>query len=498
MKRTKQKIATVGIGLIGLTALAVNSISFDTVMEAAKKLGVFNFTPHPQLEKIEDNEQDNMMSIAKIMYGMQMATEPEKRDAHAKAHGCVQAEFDVVPDLAEQYRVGLFSKVGQKFDAIIRYSNGSGQSLDGNKQPKHDFTKDGRGMAVKVLNATDGKNILRTGSTQDFMMIAANNFFVGSIQDYLRFQNTVASTKNVVRFIVERGLRAALGRAGAADAETASDAKLTPIIDQMLVIAKLKAQAAAATSDTEKVLVLKDIATALIDLSVLVKNAPYSLLETAKIMKEIKNLEENHLPIERHILEATARPIESSLTETYTSLTSYLLKSPTGEASADTAVKYISEPVDCATRAAIPAPPTPKTPDNKSVNYLAEDLSAQLSQSEKCFNFYIQPLPTQVSKTDKIKLVEDPRLDYSHFGKTTKVLVATIKIPAQKVNTAARNNYCERLSYNPWQALPEHQPLGALNRVRKVAVTASSIRRHIMSNTESKEPSSIEAFKDLQ
>lgn len=502
MKRTKQQIAAVGIGFIGLTALAVNSISFEEVIKkTAEVIGVFDFMPHPTLEKIESNESKNIMSIAGIMYKMQMATEPEKRDAHAKGHGCVQAEFNVVPDLAEKYRIGLFSKVGQKFDAIIRYSNGSGQSLDGNKQLKHDSVKDGRGMAVKVLNATDGKNLIETGATQDFMMIAGTKFFVASIRDYLQFQKSVSTTKSVKPFMVERTLREALAKAGIEDAETASESKLSPIINNMLVISTLTEKIESLEKQTppptkEELKKLNDaLSKEKIYLAYNVtKTYPWDFLDA---LDAIKNAKTNGYPTELKILLETAKQIGSSLTESYSSLTSFLLKSPTGNPASDTAVKYISEPVNCATGAAIPATPV-TNPESKSTNYLAEDLNAQLSESEKCFNFYIQPLPSNKTPSELIKLVEDPRLDYYPNGEANKILVATIKIPTQSVNTTARNNYCEKLSYNPWQALPEHQPLGALNRVRKVAVTASSIRRHFMANTERDEPSSIDAFKDLK
>lgn len=501
MKRKSQKIAVIGIGFIGLMALAVTSISFDDVMtKTAEVIGVFKFTPHATLERIESNESENIMSIARIMHKMQVATEPEKRDAHAKGHGCVQAEFNVVPDLAEPYRVGLFSKVGQKFDAIIRYSNGSGQSLDGNKQPKHDSVKDGRGMAVKVLNATDGKNLIGTGATQDFMMIAGTKFFVGSIRDYLQFQKSVATTKSVKPFMVERTLREALAKAAIEDAETASESKLSPIINNMLNITTLTEKIESLEKQTPPAskVELEKINDALSKeklffLGNVIKTYP---LDVINILPAIDYVKANG-STELKILMETAKQIGSSLTESYSSLTSFLLKSPNDNPASDTAVKYIAEPVNCATGTVIPSSPV-TNPESKSTHYLAEDLNAQLSESEKCFNFYIQPLPTQAGAAKKVELVEDPRLDYYPNGNAKKILVATIKIPVQTVNTLARNNYCEKLSYNPWQALPEHKPLGALNRVRKVAVTASSIRRHFMANTEREEPSSIETFKNLQ
>ncbi len=46
--------------------------------------------------------------------------------------------------------------------------------------------------------------------------------------------------------------------------------------------------------------------------------------------------------------------------------------------------------------------------------------------------------------------------------------VATILIPEQEFDTPDNNDRCENLSFDPWRVLPEHRPLGATNRVRKI------------------------------
>jgi len=55
--------------------------------------------------------------------------------------------------------------------------------------------------------------------------------------------------------------------------------------------------------------------------------------------------------------------------------------------------------------------------------------------------------------------------------------VATITIPRQNFDTKPRDTACELLSYSPWHALPDHKPLGAVNRMRKVIYEAISAFR---------------------
>lgn len=110
------------------------------------------------------------------------------RDAHRKSHGCVRAQFTVNCDLAPSFRQGIFAKPSSRYEAIIRFSNGSGLSQD-------DRVGDGRGMAIKLLNV-EGPKVLEdepTESTQDFLMINYPVFFVRNAIDYVDFQEAVSS-----------------------------------------------------------------------------------------------------------------------------------------------------------------------------------------------------------------------------------------------------------------------------------------------------------------
>jgi hypothetical protein len=55
--------------------------------------------------------------------------------------------------------------------------------------------------------------------------------------------------------------------------------------------------------------------------------------------------------------------------------------------------------------------------------------------------------------------------------------VADIVIHRQTFDPKARNTACELLSYSPWHALPDHKPLGAVNRMRKGIYEAISAFR---------------------
>lgn len=87
------------------------------------------------------------------------------RGLHAKALGNVKAELEVLGDLPEAARAGLFEKPGS-YRAYVRFSNGAGTR-------QADTKGDVRGVAIKVLGVP-GKKVIRGlehATTQDFLMI---------------------------------------------------------------------------------------------------------------------------------------------------------------------------------------------------------------------------------------------------------------------------------------------------------------------------------------
>jgi len=104
------------------------------------------------------------------------------RDAHPKAHGCVQASMTIDnKNLPAAQRVGVFAQDSKTFTAWVRYSNGD---PDGAK--KADIEKDVRGMAVKLMNVEGSES-----GSQDFLMITSKEFFSKDGDDYLKLFNAL-------------------------------------------------------------------------------------------------------------------------------------------------------------------------------------------------------------------------------------------------------------------------------------------------------------------
>ncbi len=136
---------------------------------------------------------------------------------------------------------------------------------------------------------------------------------------------------------------------------------------------------------------------------------------------------------------------------------------------------------------AIPYFDTPDTiPDNPSYTYLREAMVRTLERGPVRFDFAVQ------FQTDADTMpIEDPGHAWSEVASPFRK-IATIKIPQQVFDTDQRREIGENLSFNPWHCLPEHRPLGGINRARKVIYQAISIFRHQKNDVPHKEPTGWE------
>ena len=123
-----------------------------------------------------------------------------------------------------------------------------------------------------------------------------------------------------------------------------------------------------------------------------------------------------------------------------------------------------------------PIPPKP------SFDYMREHLVEQLSAQEYAFDFCVQlrTLPDSMPIEDPGKLWKE---EISPFVK-----VATLRIPQQSFDSPEQNIYGRDLSFNPWHSLPDHQPLGGINRARKVIYETLSKFRHEKNHAAITEP----------
>jgi hypothetical protein len=95
------------------------------------------------------------------------------------------------------------------------------------------------------------------------------------------------------------------------------------------------------------------------------------------------------------------------------------------------------------------------TPD-----YLHDAINGRVKKSPSCMQFLVQP------RTSPLMDVEDISVPWKESSAPFYV-VATLRIPAQDIETAGQNAQCENLSFSPWHSLPAHRPLGMTNRLRK-------------------------------
>jgi Catalase len=120
-------------------------------------------------------------------------------------------------------------------------------------------------------------------------------------------------------------------------------------------------------------------------------------------------------------------------------------------------------------------------PDNPGHDFLTGMMKDTLRKGHVTLKFLLQP-----STSDSLS-VEDTmnpwKEEVAPFHE-----VATIHVPSQDFDTAEFRKLGESISYNVWHCLPDHKPLGAVNRMRKVVYERISRVRNEMNSTERKEP----------
>lgn len=294
------------------------------------------------------------------------------RDAHAKAHGCVKGEVQVLDDLAAELRQGVFSEPGKTWQAWVRLSNG-------NAYPQFDSARDARGMAVKLLDVPGEK--LMPGAAhageQDFVMFNHPVFFVSDVAEYRSNFAAQADGKKVLAFF------------------PSGDPRTWEI--RHLIIA----------------------------------------------------------------LKTLAPAPETPVANTYNSIAPYKLGSLN--------VKYrvVPAPQNC--------PPYQLPEQNTELpNFLRNALYQQLSldRAPACFELQVQTQNPQYYMP-----IEDTSVQWSEKISPFQT-VARITLPPQDFDSREQNLFCDNLSFNPWHALPEHRPIGGINRLRKAVYEAVSAYRH--------------------
>ena len=123
-------------------------------------------------------------AITRLQLAMMKGTGTGQRGQHFKQHGCVKAQFEVLADIPDKLKVGLFAKPAS-YTAYVRFSNG--RQLD-------DTNPDIHGMAIK-LTGVPGRKVLETeatATTHDFILADNPVFIIRDTDEYVRFMENIA------------------------------------------------------------------------------------------------------------------------------------------------------------------------------------------------------------------------------------------------------------------------------------------------------------------
>ncbi|MFV8783281.1 catalase family protein [Microbulbifer sp. SA54] len=302
---------------------------------------------------------------------------PYRRDAHAKATGCVRALFSINSDIPEQFQHSLFSEPEREYQAWIRFSNGD-------MLVRPDGKPDARGMAVKVMGV-EGDPIaeeLGHAGTQDFIMTNTPAFFNRNIHDYA---------------------------------------------DNMQHLAKLD------------------------------RTGWFISLWPPRL----------HLTEMIRARETISSRIQTPLAEQYFSMLPYRL--------GETPLKFSARPCPGSSYSA--------TVSQDTDDFLTRQMADTLSEGAACFDFLVQP------QTDVSAMPLDDATVIWPESESPFQAIARIRIPPQTVTGDAQQAFCENLSMNPWHGVGEWQPLGSLNRARRLVYNAVSEYRHRQNEIPQVEPS---------
>jgi catalase len=118
--------------------------------------------------------------------------------------------------------------------------------------------------------------------------------------------------------------------------------------------------------------------------------------------------------------------------------------------------------------------------DRSKPNFLREEMQKRLASGSACFDFMVQ-----LQVPGKNMPVEDTTVKWSEKD-SPFIPVGRIDIPKQEFE--ANNDLAENMSFNPWHSLPEHKPIGVMNRIRKAVYLGVSRYRRDMNGVALCEP----------
>jgi hypothetical protein len=129
--------------------------------------------------------------------------------------------------------------------------------------------------------------------------------------------------------------------------------------------------------------------------------------------------------------------------------------------------------------------PVPRHP---RPNYLREVMARQLAEGDVEFDFMVQ------LQKDPFRMpIENASVRWPEALSRYEV-IAKLRVHQQRFDSPAQLTFADNLSFNPWHCLPQHRPLGNLNRARRHIYTTLSRLRQEMNCHPHQEPTGSEVF----
>ena len=162
---------------------------------------------HPRTGNSSEQQQiDEIADLTATLLKKRYSDTGQKvlRGVHPKAHGCVDATFQINEDIQTDLQIGLFNTPGKKYQARIRYSNATAlvdNDVDISEESKK-VTNKSRGMAIKVLDVEPGGDFLQEdcgARNQDFLMINTPSFAFANVSDYLLLNQILVEDSDDIR-----------------------------------------------------------------------------------------------------------------------------------------------------------------------------------------------------------------------------------------------------------------------------------------------------------
>lgn len=170
-------------------------------------------------------------------------------------------------------------------------------------------------------------------------------------------------------------------------------------------------------------------------------------------------------PYEAKLIKAVRRAPGDPLQRSYWSATPYRL--------GPHAVRYQLRPTN---------PPHELAAVRNHPDGLREALASHLATRDAEFDLLVQV------QTDPVSMpVEDPTIPWDELVAVPRK-VGTLRIPPQQFDTPHKRALSETLSFSPANGLPEHRPLGGINRSRAVVYRQLAERRHRLNGVTPVEP----------